>query len=152
MCSDMQKRWRSYLGDKGGDKTNVKLCSSELEPARRVVAVVVRGREGAPLLLVFLSLREVKLNLFGALRVCTHEPGRLFACSPYATLNTSPAHWSDGTLSLATYPPSQPASRHPCKRTHMRPHVSQGLGLITWVRGKGNGEGRRRLSGATVGT
>lgn len=32
------------MGDKGGDKANVKLCSSELEPARRV-AVEAGWRE-----------------------------------------------------------------------------------------------------------
>lgn len=94
--------------------------------------------EGAALLLVF-CLREVKRNVFGALRVRTHEPGRLFARAPYATLNTSPVLGSDGTLSLATHPPTKSASRHPCKRTHMRPHVSQGLGLIAWVGGGGEG-------------
>lgn len=80
------------------------------------------GQEGGTKGALVCCLREVKRNV---LHVRTHEPGRLFA--PYASLNTSPTP-SDGTLSPATQV-SPPVSQPP----PMRPHVSQGLGLIAWV-------------------
>lgn len=97
--------------------------------------------EGAALLLVF-CLLEVKRNLFGALRVRTHEPGRLFARAPSATLNTSPSHGS-----LATHPVSQSPSMqaHPHAPACLTRPGTYRMGGVRWGWGG-------RLSGATVGT
>lgn len=88
-------------------------------------------------------LRKVKRNL---LHVRMHEPARLFALAPYASLNTSPVA-SDGTLSAATQV-SQSVSQGVA--THAPARLTR---PGTYRMGRGYGwEGRARLSGVTVGT